>query len=288
MTKAYQLARNFIWLGCVCFATMTNSMANTAIDETVDIASEPQDASHYAFANYLGSGVYRTSEQSAAVLNIPLSFSVAKFTDSELFLRMPVSLGFFNYQFTDLPNGDIPSGVGTMVMTPGLAYHWQGKLGWRYESYLDLGFGYNFTNDNQLGIFSTGISALYDIDWPAYSPTWVNRIYYAGYRNKYDSHTESFSVFKTGIDIGINQLWQWGSVVVDPRLFASANWYFDQLKFNAVTKGDTYTNYSLELGFSLKFVKPFGWKKITIQRAGLSYQVGEGLKVIKVHFDFPL
>lgn len=248
----------------------------------------PSDTSHYAFANYLGSGVYRTSEQSAAVLNIPLQFELVKFPDSELYLRLPVSVGFFNYNFTDLPNGDLPTGVGTMVIAPGLEYHWKGDTQWRYESYMDLGYGYTFTNDNQVGIFSTGISALYDLDLPRYSPIWVNRLFYAGYRNKHDHSTESFSALSSGIETGLGRQWQWGSVAFEPRLFMGANWYFDKLKFSAVTKADTFTNYSVELGFSLQFAKPLGWEYVNIKRAGLSYQVGEGLRVIKLHFDFPL
>jgi hypothetical protein len=247
-----------------------------------------KDASHYAFANYLGSGVYRTSEQSAAVLNIPLDYELAVWSDSKLLLRFPLSLGFFNYDFKDFPSGDIPTGVGTMVVTPGIEYHWKGQNRWRYESYLDLGFGYNFSNDNQVAIFSTGISALYDMDWPDYSPTWVNRLYYAGYRNKLDHNTESFSALSSGIESGLNQQWLWGNVALEPRLFLGANWYFDKLKFSAVSEADTFTNYSVELGFSLLFAKPLGWEYLNIKRTGLSYQVGEGLRVIKFHLDFPL
>ncbi|MBB1269922.1 hypothetical protein [Shewanella sp. SR44-3] len=265
--------------------------------------TQTKDVSHYAFANYLGSGVYRTAEQSAAVINIPLSFELKRFygvdhdettanstepPQGQLFLRLPMSFGFFNYDFNSLPRGDIPSNVGTLVVTPGLEYHWQGADRWRYEVYADLGYGVNFSNDNQVSIFSMGISALYDIDLPNYSPTWINRLYYAGYRNKLDHNTESFSVLSSGIESGINQQWRWGTAALEPRLFLGTNWYFDKLKFSSMTKAETFTNYSVELGFSLLFAKPVGWELLDIKRAGLSYQFGEGLRVIKFHLDFPL
>ncbi|WP_165399048.1 hypothetical protein [Shewanella maritima] len=63
------------------------------------------DASHYAFANYLGSGLYRTSGQNAAVANVPLKFTLDEADDHLVKLRLPISLGFFDYSFDDLPVG---------------------------------------------------------------------------------------------------------------------------------------------------------------------------------------
>lgn len=54
------------------------------------------DYSHYAFANYLGSGIYRTSGQNATVVNIPISFDLERTETESLVLRTPLSLGFFN------------------------------------------------------------------------------------------------------------------------------------------------------------------------------------------------
>ncbi|WP_394495732.1 hypothetical protein [Shewanella sp. ENK2] len=56
--------------------------------------SNNPDVNHYAFANYIGSGIYRASGQNAAVVNIPFAFDIEESEDHVLTLRLPISLGF--------------------------------------------------------------------------------------------------------------------------------------------------------------------------------------------------
>lgn len=262
-----------------------------AVGDEANISSP--DASHYAFANYLGSGIYRTSSQSAAVVNIPLKFTLDEDKDHQVKLRLPVSIGFFDYSFEDLPGGDLPDSVGTVTITPGVEYHWFVDEKLTLESYLDLGYGHNFSNHSNVGIFSTGISALYQLDYPEYTPVWVNRLYYAGYRSSLNDRAESYSVLQSGIDFGLGINWQWGNYQVEPRLFTAGRWYFDKLKFVTPIGDDVMTSHTYEVGFTLKFDKPIGydlfnWGAFIFDRIGVSYQVGGGLEVWRLTFDFPL
>ncbi|WP_351010426.1 hypothetical protein [Shewanella sp. S1-58-MNA-CIBAN-0166] len=257
-----------------------------------ELITEP-DASHYAFANYLGSGVYRTSGQSAAVANIPMGFVLDSTDDYLLKLRFTASFGFFDYSFNDLPQGSIPNNVGTITLTPGLEYHWLVDDKLTLESYVDLGYGHNFSAYSHVGIFSTGVSALYKLDAPLFTPIWVNRIYYAGYQSNQNDSTEGYSVFKTGVDFGVNYDWQWQDVRVEPRLFIAGHWYFDKLKFVTPVGKDVLTSYTYEIGATLAFSKPInlsaiGLDSVEIEHFGLSYQVGGGLKVWRLIFEFPL
>tara|TARA_R110002033_G_scaffold46522_4_gene91222 strand:- start:12 stop:944 length:933 start_codon:yes stop_codon:yes gene_type:complete len=256
------------------------------------LITEP-DASHYAFANYLGSGIYRTSGQSAAVANIPLGFVLDSTDDYLLKLRFTASLGFFDYSFNDLPQGSIPKSVGTITLTPGLEYHWRVDDKLTLESYVDLGYGHNFSTSSHVGIFSTGISALYKLDAPLFTPVWVNRIYYAGYQSNQNDSTEGYSVFKSGIDFGVNYDWQWQDTRVEPRFFIAGHWYFDKLKFVSPVGDNVLTSYTYEIGTTLAFSKPItlsaiGLDGVEIEHFGLSYQVGGGLKVWRLIFEFPL
>ena len=268
-----------------CFFLPTHANEHTAITTP--------DASHYAFANYLGSGIYRTSGQSAAVVNVPLVFTLDEADDHLVKLRLPISLGFFDYSFNDLPGGDLPDSVGTMTVTPGIEYHWFVDDKLTIESYVDLGYGYNFSNESNVGIFSTGVSSIYKIDNPIYTPIWVNRLYYAGYRSSLNNSAESYSVYKSGLDFGLGTKWQWQDNEVEPRLFVGAHWYFDQLKFINPNGKDVLTSYSYEIGATFKFSKPIGynifsWDGLKFNHLGLSYQAGGGLQVWRLIFEFPL
>jgi hypothetical protein len=251
------------------------------------------DASHYAFANYLGSGVYRTSGQSAAVANIPISVVIDQAEDHLVKLRLPISLGFFDYSFNDLPGGQLPKSVGTITFTPGVEYHWFVDEQLTIESYLDMGYGYNFSNESNVGIMSFGISSVYQIDMPTYSPTWINRLYSAGYRSSLNDSAESYSVLQSGLDFGLGTSWLWDDIEVEPRLFFAGRWFFDKLTFVNPVGADVVTNHTYEVGATWKFSKPigydvFGWDGLKIDRLGMSYQVGGGLQVWRLIFEFPL
>ncbi|WP_282109778.1 hypothetical protein [Shewanella algicola] len=257
-----------------------------------EITSEP-DASHYAFANYLGSGIYRTSGQSAAVVNIPLGFDLEESDEHLLKLRLTASLGFFDYSFNDLPGGSFPKSVGTLTLTPGIEYHWLVDDQLTLESYFDLGYGHNFSTHSHVGIYSTGLSSLYRFGSSEYSPVWVNRLYYAGYKSNQNDNTEGYSVLKTGIDFALNYDWQWDDIRVEPRMFVAGHWYFNQLKFVTPVGKNVLTSYTYEIGSTLAFSKPInfstiGLDSIEMDHIGLSYQMGGGLKVWRLIFEFPL
>ncbi|MBR9726991.1 hypothetical protein ACFOD0_08870 [Shewanella intestini] len=294
LTKAVQLSAA---LCCCCFAFSTIAAQakpiNTHTQTQTNATTATPDASHYAFANYLGSGVYRTAGQKAAVANIPISMLIDEDDDHQMKLRLPVSLGFFNYSFTDLPEGEFPDTVGTLTITPGLEYHWFYNDKLTLESYLDLGYGHNFTNSSNIGIVSVGTGAIYRIDNPKYTPILSNKLFWAGYRSSVNHNSDSFAVFQSGVDFGLGYHWQWQNVEVEPRLFVSGRWYFDQLTFINPEGEDVLTNHSYEVGASLAFSKPvgwevFGWDGLKLDRFGISYQNGGGLEVWRLIFDIPI
>ena len=59
------------------------------------VEAEEIEPVHYAYANYLGSGVYRTSNQDASLLSMPFSFEVGTNGQTSYGVRLPVSVGFF-------------------------------------------------------------------------------------------------------------------------------------------------------------------------------------------------
>ncbi len=246
------------------------------------------DVNHYAFANYIGSGIYRASGQNAAVVNIPFAFDIEESEDHVLTLRLPISLGFFDYSFSDLPEGELPDNVGTMTITPGIEYKWFYDEQLTLESYLDLGYGHNFSNSSNVGIFSTGISALYEVAEPKYTPIWVNRVYYAGYKSSINDSSESYSVLQTGLDFGVGQHWDWGEYTVEPRLFVAGRWYFNKLKFITPLDDDLQTSSTYEIGATLALSKPLGWGWFSTDRFGVSYQTDGELQVWRLIFEFPM
>ncbi|RTR34281.1 hypothetical protein [Shewanella atlantica] len=249
-----------------------------------------EDFTHYAFANYLGSGLYRTSGQNATVINLPLSFELQKNDTQALLLRAPVSLGFFNFKWSDVPEGDLPSSVGTMTFTPGIEYRVRRSDKYEFQSYFDLGYGKNFTSGTNVAIMSAGVSSLLDLEFKQTKPRWVNRLYFAGYRSFGGEQKETYSALQSGIDIGtdIHWRWNWLGVDVEPRVFAVGYWYFDRLKIATPFGEDVLVSNSLEVGATLAFSKPILWEWMGIDRLGLSVRAGDGVQAWRLIFEFPI
>jgi hypothetical protein len=258
------------------------------------VEAEEIEPVHYAYANYLGSGVYRTSNQDASLLSMPFSFEVGTNGQTSYGVRLPVSVGFFDFEFADIPELELPSSVGTLTFTPGVEFKYQHSKQLRIDSYVDFGYARNFTTDRAVSVYSTGVSALYDFTIGHYDSILANRIYYAAYSGNGYEAEDSYAALQIGIDTGFPLHYEIAGIKFQPRVFATAFWYFsevDFVNFKAQSLDDekniTLTN-SFEAGFTLKFSETLGYSWAGIDRLGLSYRYSKNISVFRLLFSFPI
>lgn len=133
------------------------------IATTLPINADELEPVHYAYANYLGSGIYRTTGQKASLISMPFSYDLEQEDKTSYGLRLPISIGFFDFELADIPNLDLPDEVGTITFTPGVAFNYQYSQSWLIESYIDVGYGRNLTTSRGVNVHSVGVSALYNL-----------------------------------------------------------------------------------------------------------------------------
>ena len=260
----------------------------------MSVKAEDIEPVHYAYANYLGSGIYQTTGQNASLISMPFSYELGHEGKTTYGLRLPVSVGFFDFELADLPNLDLPDSVGTVTFTPGIAFNYQYNKDWFIESYIDLGYGRNLTTNKGVSIHSSGVSTLYHFDIKNYDAIWANRLYYARYDgNGYDAK-DSYAAIQLGIDMGLPLQYQVLGYSFQPRIFATAFWYFSEVDFltprtRSFDEEDnvTLTN-SVEFGFTLKFAKTIGYSWAGIERLGLSYRYSKNFSAFRLLFSFPI
>jgi len=260
----------------------------------MSVKAEDIEPVHYAYANYLGSGIYQTTGQNASLISMPFSYELGHEGKTTYGLRLPVSVGFFDFELADLPNLDLPDNVGTVTFTPGIAFNYQYSKDWFIESYIDVGYGRNLTTNKGVSVHSSGVSALYHFEIKNYDAIWANRIYYARYDgNGYDAQ-DSYAAVQLGIDMGLPLQYQVLGYQFQPRLFATAFWYFSEVDFLTPRtqsfdeeKNVTLTN-SVEFGFTLKFAKTIGYSWAGIERLGLSYRYSQNFSAFRLLFSFPI
>lgn len=260
--------------------------------------AEETEPVHFAYANYLGSGIYRTTGQNASLLSMPFSFELGESNKTTYGLRLPVSVGFFDFSFADLPQLDLPDAVGTITFTPGIAFNYQYTEDWNIETYVDLGYGRNLTTNKGVSIHSAGVSLLYQFDYHDFDSIWATRTYYARYNgNGYDAK-DSYAALQIGIDTGLPLHSSLLGFSFQPRVFATAFWYYSEVDFftprvlntNEKAEQDNHislTN-SVEVGVTLKFDKTIGYSWAGIDRLGLSYRYSKQLSAFRLLFSMPI
>ncbi|MCJ8318563.1 MAG: hypothetical protein MJK12_02950 [Colwellia sp.] len=249
---------------------------------------------HYAYSNYLGSGIYRTSGQNVTLINLPFSYEIGQEGQTTYGLRLPVSLGFFDFSFDDVPDLDFPSSVGTFTFTPGIEFAYRVNENLVLESYIDIGYAKNLTTNRDVTVHSAGLSSLYYFDIKNYDSIWSSRIYYAGYNGHSYDASDSYAAIQLGIDIGLPVHYKLLGYRFQPRIFTSLFWYFNDVDFKLPVKTFsekeqevTLTN-STEVGVTLKFDETIGYSWAGIDRIGISYRYSNNINVIRLLFSFPI
>lgn len=250
-----------------------------------DIDKEP---ANYAFSNYLGSGLYRTSGQEATVFNMPFSYQLDNEAGPQFRIRLPVSLGFFDFDVSGLPEGVVPESIDTISFVPGIEFDYPITEDIRVTPYFDLGAAQNLSNGTATAIYSSGVSLYYPLEGGEYDPLWVNRMYYAGHYTDETEKREEYAAFQTGIDVGLPYQFEMAGLSIQPTVFATTYWYFVALEFDSPSGKDVSVSNSYELGFTLKSEKAIGYSFLSLDRVGVGYRFGDNFYAWHLLFDLPI
>jgi len=259
-------------------------------------AAEEIDPVHYAYSNYLGSGIYHTTGQNVTLISMPFSYELGMQNKTTFMLRLPVSFGFVNFDFKDLPELNIPEEVGTFTFTPGIQFDYQYSEDLVLQSYFDLGYARNLTTNKDVIVHSFGAASLYSFILGEYDSIWANRIYYAAYNGHNYDAADAYAAIQIGLDTGLPYRYQLFGYTYQPRIFASAFWYFSEVDFtlpiklkeNSEEKNKVTLSNSFEFGIAMKFEKTIGYSWVGIDTIGLSYRFSENVNAVRLLFSFPI
>lgn len=271
------------------------------------LQAEPIEPVHYAYANYLGSGIYRAAEQDITLINLPFLFELGKDKELTYSLRTPVSFGFFGFSYADIPELDLPDSVGSVTFTPGVQIDYQLSEQLVLQSYVDVGFARNFTTRNDVLVYSFGITSLYSFTAKKYDSIIATRLYHASYKSFDNSGKDGYAALQLGIDTGYAKKFKVFGRTFQPRVFATSFWYFNDVDFlfpdgeaafsseqlnaqtddSPISNNVTLTN-SFELGVTLKFDKYIGYDWLDINTLGLSYRFSGDYSALRLLFSFPI
>ena len=244
---------------------------------------------HYGYAAYLGSGIYRTSDRTVKVYNIPMSYTARAVGESQwgINIKFPVTVGFYDFDPSDIVDSGLPDKVETFTLIPGLELIIPLRKNWKILPFLDYGFGRNFENDNTINIFAGGIRSLSDFDIGRKSTlTLSNRYYYVGQKEKNVQISSDFRALENGVSLNPRYKLSFFGRPADLH-FHYVNFLYANLRFLRFRDEAFEIKMQNEAGFTFGLARQKPLKIFDIPRIGLGYRWGDKLRVIRLIIGAP-
>ncbi|MCP3661521.1 MAG: hypothetical protein GY696_03330 [Gammaproteobacteria bacterium] len=237
----------------------------------------------FAFATWMGTGAYRVSNRSVAVLNLPIYYPLREATPEQwgVEIKLPVALGSYRYE-------DLPIDLQTVTFVPGMELDIPVSDTWRIKPYAQLGMGKDFSDgrENAL-IFGAGLKALGAYPFRDFDLVIGGGLLLAGSNLVSEDETNGFSK----VDLGLNgrfpvdfTVWSEPAVI---DIFFVASRIINKATLPLIEDDEDQLKNMFELGFSLGSQPAAKIGQFNIPKMGISYIFGDHLKGIKFNFGFP-
>jgi hypothetical protein len=246
--------------------------------------AEYPPAVHYAFGNYLGSGVYDVSGNQAFLMEIPFSYHLSD-DENGLKLRLPINLGIYDWSISD---GRAPNSLSTLSFIPGIEFTKFINENWSITPFFDIGYAREFDAGEDTLVTAFGAALKYQFG-PQNQHCWINRLTYAKARSEIDNSESTLTFWQTGADFLTPFKGSFVGYDFQLATYAMTRIYFDNFSLEADKPGkDVDVRKTFEGGFSLKLKEPCRFSLLEIGRIGIGYQFGDGFDLYKVFVNLAI
>ena len=164
-----------------------------------------QDLINWYYAATFGTGVYTAGDRTVAAIQLPTSRVLRPVGEGRhgLQLKIPVTLGFYNYTFDDSLSGEFPDQVSTVSVMPGLEWGMPLSRRWTLKPYFSAGLGQELSGRESALIYDFGIKSRFLLgEDKGVEFSLVNSLTAAGYRPR-GGPAQPFGVLAIGLDLVI-------------------------------------------------------------------------------------
>ncbi len=233
---------------------------------------DKQDLINWYYSASFGTGVYTAGDRSVAVVQLPISHVLHPAGEGRygLRLKVPVTFGFYDYNFDDVFGGDLPQRVSTVSVMPGLEWEVPLSRRWTLKPYFSGGIGQELSGRESALIYDFGVKSRYVIgEDKGVEFALVNSLTAAGYRPR-GGPAQPFGVLAVGLDLVIPT----NRVLFGRDAFIGFTpiyyYYFNELRFAEFSDADNRLREQFELAISLMSRKPWTLKYFDVDRVGLA------------------
>lgn len=235
---------------------------------------DPQDLLNWYYAATFGTGFYTSGDRTVTVLQMPFSHSLRAPGEgtSGLRLKLPVTLGVYDYDFDSVLAGDLPGSLSTLSFLPGLEWEVPVNGRWTLRPYVSAGIGVELGGDESALIYDFGVKSRFRLfEDRGVEFALVTALTSAGYRHR-GGPSHPFGVLALGLDLVIpTDLHLFGRdayVGITP----SYSYYFNKIDFAEFNDADNRLREQFEFAVSLMSRKPWTLKYFNVDRVGLAFR----------------
>jgi hypothetical protein len=258
------------------------------------VADDPVPVLGFAFSHYTGSGIYVVENRTVQVYDIPISFSPMKLEEHKLGLRvtLPVSLGFYDFEVSDVVQTGLPEHLGTASFLPGIRFDFRPAERWILGPFVEAGAAKDFEGGELVLVGGTGIDSQVTFLDSDVVGLVRNRLVAATSRAAESDERESYQEFRTSVEMSFLLPMTVRGRATDLTGFGAA-YVFHKPPEQTVTRllgeplGADETWVQWEVGVTFGTRPKAKWWKIPVPRFGLSYRFGDGEDAVRIVFGAP-
>jgi hypothetical protein len=250
---------------------------------------DEQDLLNWYYAATYGTGVYTAGDRTVAVLQIPIAYTLRPTTDdrSGLRLNLPVSFGFYDYEFNDVLDQGLPSRVGTVSVMPGIEMDMRVTSRWKLRPYFAAGMGWELSGHESAWIYEAGLrSRFLMIEHRGVDFSLLNRLSLAGFYPS-GGPNQPLSLFAVGLDVLVPT----GTELYGRPLYISFTPiyynYFKRLYLPEFDNPDNRIGHETEIAITFSTSRPFTIAGMDFDRLGIALRTSDELSGVRIFTSLP-
>ncbi|MFQ5935546.1 MAG: hypothetical protein ACE5LB_03955 [Acidiferrobacterales bacterium] len=250
-------------------------------------AQDDEEFVNWAFATWIGTGVYRVEDRRLTIFRIPIAVPLPALKDGKwkVKLLLPITLGVTEFDF-DIDNPQLPDRVEGFTFIPGAEVAVPMRDNWTLKPFAQIGFGKLFGGGDPALIYGAGLKSLASWPWRRYTFSFGARVMGAG--QDVDDNNKGFALFEVGLDTRLPGQIKIRGHGYDFSVFAIFTRFSDDVDFVAPPgEQPVELKRMTHVGFTIGPKEPFAIWRFDIPRVGLGYMHGDaGFNGIRFNAGF--
>jgi len=242
----------------------------------------------YAYAHEFGSGVYDFDGRMLQVYGLPFAWTLRAAGDGNspgARLKLPVTLGFLDFQASDVLNTGLPDGVDSLSFVPGFELDFTLPNNWHVLPHLQAGFSIADESNVETKLFGAGVRVERDFPARGFTGRYAGEVTYSGVEYRGDLPNDDFIRLRNSIEFTKGSGHSVGDYQLEWGLFTVLDVYADPPTGPAT--GYDVPDVQIEAGLVFGTRPGLRIWRVPLPRLGLSYRFAGDLSSTRLVIGSP-